>query len=149
MSTHDETAATEKPRRTLKPRITPRQRKAAKIIYDIATGQRTDIQNTGDIVIEAGYAATIKDTPHKVLENTGVQMALDELGFNELTAKNVVKQILTSNDAQDKDRLKAADMVFKVHGTYAAEKNVSLNIDATVDNERLLELAERLRNTAR
>jgi hypothetical protein len=142
MSTIEET----KPRRTLKPRITPRQRKAAKIIYDIATGERTDIHNTGDIVIEAGYAATIKDTPHKVLDNTGVQMALDELGFNELAAKNVVQSILNSKEEASKDRLKAADMVFKVHGTYAAEKHVSLNIDTTVDNERIIELANRLRN---
>lgn len=142
MSTTEET----KPRRTLKPRITPRQRKAAKIIYDIATGERTDIQNTGDIVIEAGYAATVKEVPHKILDTSGVQMALDELGFNELTAKNVVKQILTSNEAQHKDRLKAADMVFKVHGTYAAEKHVSLNIDAQVDEAKLLELAQRMRN---
>jgi hypothetical protein len=138
-----------KPRRTLRPRITPKQRRAARIIYDIATGERTDIQNTGDIVIEAGYAATIKDTPHKVLDNAGVQMALDELGFNELTAKNVVKQILTSNTEASKDRLKAADMVFKVHGTYAAEKHVSLNVELDGSNERLLELAERLRNGAK
>ena len=115
-------------------------------MYDIATGERTDIQNTGDIVIEAGYAATIKDTPHKVLDNTGVHMALEEYGFNELAAKNVVKNILHSEDAAHKDRLKAADMVFKVHGTYAAEKHVSLNIDAQVDNERIIELAQRLRN---
>ncbi len=135
-----------KPRRTLKPRITPRQRKAAKIMYDIATGERTDIHNTGDIVIEAGYAATVKEVPHKILDTSGVHMALEEYGFSELSAKNVVKEILNSKEEASKDRLKAADMVFKVHGTYAAEKHVSLNIDAQVDDARLLELAQRLRN---
>jgi hypothetical protein len=115
-------------------------------MYDIATGERTDIHNTGDIVIEAGYAATTKDVPHKILDTSGVHMALEEYGFNELSAKNVVKNILHSDEAANKDRLKAADMVFKVHGTYAAEKHVSLNIDAKVDDARLLELAQRLRN---
>jgi len=144
MSTNE--ATLNKPRRTLKPRITPKQRRAAKIIYDIATGERTDIKNTGDIVIEAGYSATVKDVPHKILDTSGVQMALDELGFNEITAKNVVKHILTNEISADKDRLKAADMVFKVHGTYAIEKHVNLNIDVQTADDRLIELANRLRN---
>ncbi len=141
-------AIEEKPRRTLRPRITPRQRRAAKIMADIATGERTDIKNTGDIVIEAGYAATVKEVPHKVLDNSGVHMALEEYGFSEINAKRVVESILSSDKAAHKDRLKAADMVFKVHGTYAAEKHVSLNVEIDSNNERLLELAAKLRGHA-
>jgi len=40
-------------------------------------------------------------------------------------------------------------MVFKVHGTYAAEKHMTLNIDTTVDTQAIVELAERLRNVSR
>lgn len=141
-----ETAAIVKPRRTLKVQPSPRQRRAARIMADIAMGKRTDIKNSGDIVIAAGYAATNKEQPKRILDTTGVKDALADIGFNEHTAKKVVESILSSDKAAHKDRLKAADMVFKVHGTYAAEKHVSLNIDSTVDNERIIELANRLRN---
>lgn len=134
-------------KRTLKVRPTPRQRRAAQLIVDSALGKRPDIKNSGDIVLEAGYAATVKEVPHKVLETSGVYQALEERGFNPETAKEVVKSIMLSHKAKDSDRLKASDMVFKVHGTYAAERNISLNIATEVSNERLLELAERLRNT--
>lgn len=150
MSTPDETeTATKKPPRKYKVTPTPRQRRAARIMADIAMGKRPDIKNQGDIIVEAGYAATNKEQPKRLLNTTGVEIALADNGFSPETAKNVVKQILEDSKAMHKDRLKAADMVFKVHGTYAAEKHVSLNVDATVDNERLLELAERLRNSAK
>ncbi len=125
---------------------TPKQRKAARIMADVAMGLRPDIQNQADIVLESGYGKTIAAVPSKVLNTSGVIDALADIGFNEHTAKKVVESILTSEDSAAKDRLKAADMVFKVHGTYAAEKHVSINIDAQVDDARLLELANRLRN---
>jgi hypothetical protein len=152
MSTHDDAATIEtataetKPRRKYKVTPTPRQRRAARIMADIAMGKRPDIKNQGDIIVEAGYAATLKDTPKTLLNTRGVETALADNGFSPETAKNVVKMILESNDAAHKDRLKAADMVFKVHGTYAAEKTVNLNIEHNTDDTRLLELAERLRN---
>jgi Holliday junction resolvasome RuvABC DNA-binding subunit len=157
MSTTDDTLKTEyaatdtlavKPKRTLKTTPTPRQRRAARIMADIAMGKRTDIKNQGDIVVEAGYSAATRVIPHKLLDTIGVKEALADIGFNEHTAKKVVEQILSSNEAAHKDRLKAADMVFKVHGTYAAEKHVSLNVEIDSNNERLLELAERLRKHA-
>jgi hypothetical protein len=115
---------------------------------DIAMGKRPDIQHTAQIVEQAGYAATVKEVPHKVLQTSGVEQALADNGFSPETAKNVVKMILESNEAAHKDRLKAADMVFKVHGTYAAEKHVSVNVEIDANNERLLELADRLRKHA-
>lgn len=149
MNTHDETAATVKPKRKYKVTPTPRQRRAAKIMLDVAQGKRPDIKNSGDIVLAAGYAATNKEQPKRLLNTTGVTEALSDYGFSPETAKKVVQQILESETAMHKDRLKAADMVFKVHGTYAAEKSVNVNIDATVDNERLLELADRMRKGVR
>ena len=126
---------------------TPKQRKVARIMVDVALGKRPDIQTTGDIVVQAGYAPTVKDVPHKVLKKSGVQDAIQDLGFNEETAKKVVQQILNSETAQHKDRLKAADMVFKVNGTYAAEKRINVNVETTVDTEKLMELAAMMRKS--
>lgn len=145
MST-SEVEQTDKPRRKYKVTPTPRQRRAARIMADVAMGKRPDIKSQGDIVVEAGYSPATKDSPKTLLNTNGVTTALEDIGFNEHTAKKVVQSILNSDKAMHKDRLKAADMVFKVHGTYAAEKHVSLNIDAQVGDTRLLELAQRLRN---
>lgn len=112
-------------------------------------GKRPDIKNQGDIVIQAGYSPTIAATPHDVLNTPGVTESLADLGFSPETAKNVVKLILEDSKAMHKDRLKAADMVFKVHGTYAAEKQINVNIEANIDNQALLSLAEKLRDTTR
>jgi len=153
MRTTDETVQGNKtattaplPKRKYKVTPTPRQRKVAQIIVDSARGKRPDIKNSGDIVIAGGYSPAIKDSPKDVLNTTGVTIALRELGFNPEGAKKVVESIMYNENSADKDRLKASDMVFKVHGTYAPDKHVSLNIDTTVDNERIIELANRLRN---
>jgi hypothetical protein len=128
---------------------TPRQRRAAKIIADIATGKRPDIKNSGDIVAAAGYAATNTTQPKRILDTEGVKDALADLGFTPDNAKNVVTFILNNTASKDQDRLRAADMVFRVHGTYAAEKTVSLNVDVETSDERVLELAKLLRDRAR
>lgn len=112
-------------------------------------GKRTDIKNTGDIVLEAGYAATVKEVPHKILDTSGVKEALSDIGFNPETAKKVVEQIMLDPTALHRDRLKASEMVFKVHGTYAAEKHLSVNVNAEVNTERLTELAQLMRQHLR
>ena len=142
MSTSEAT----KPPRKYKVTPTPRQRRVAKIMLDVAQGKRPDIKNQGQIVIEGGYSPAIEKSPHDVLNTTGVTIALKELGFNPEGAKKVVESILYNEKSADKDRLKASDMVFKVHGTYAVEKHVNLNIDVATADDRLIELANRLRN---
>ncbi len=146
MSTNETVTATKKPPRKYNVTPTPRQRRVAKIMLDVAQGKRLDIKSQGDIVIAGGYSPALKDSPKTLLNTRGVEVALKELGFNPEGAKKVVESILYNENSADKDRLKASDMVFKVHGTYAAEKHVSLNIDAQIDDTRLLELAQRLRN---
>lgn len=125
---------------------TPRQRRVAKLMLDVAQGKRPDIKNQGQIVVEGGYSPAIEKSPHDVLNTTGVTIALKELGFNPDGAKKVVESILYNENSADKDRLKASDMVFKVHGTYAPDKHVNVNVEANIDDTRLLELAQRLRN---
>lgn len=138
------TLSEKKPRKyNCKP--TPRQRRSAQLIVDSAMGKAPHIKNAGDIVIHAGYAPSIKKSPHDVLNTTGVDSALMELGFSPENAKRVVAKILNSDNSKDIDRLKASDMVFKVHGTYAESRSISVNIDVDATSPRLLEIAERLR----
>lgn len=141
-----EVTETKKPPRKYKVTPTPRQRRVAQLIVDSATGKRPDIKNSGDIIIAGGYSPANKEQPKRLLNTTGVTIALKELGFNPEGAKKVVESILYNEDSADKDRLKASDMVFKVHGTYAVEKHVNLNIDVATADDRLIELANRLRN---
>lgn len=135
-----------KVKRKYKVTPTPRQRKAAKLIVDSAMGKAPHIKNSGDIVIHAGYAASVQEVPHKVLNTSGVDIALEELGFSPENAKKVVSSIMNNDKAKHVDRLKASDMVFKVHGTYAEQRSINVNVDIDATNPRLLELAERLRN---
>ncbi len=152
-ATSEELAAadtlTVKPKRKYKVTPTPRQRRAARIMADIAMGIDTTTKNSGDIVIAAGYAATNKEQPKRLLNTTGVHEALADNGFSPETAKNVVKLILEDSKALHKDRLKAADMVFKVHGTYAAEKTLNVNVAVEQTPERILELAALMRRGQR
>ncbi len=124
-------------------KLTPtvKQRRAAQLTVDSATGKRPDIKSQADIVRLAGYAASVENVPHTVLNTYGYDTALQELGFNPETAKKVVESIMLNEEAQNKDRLKASDMVFKVHGTYAAEKHVNLNVDVEVPSERVAQIA--------
>lgn len=110
--------------RKRKPTI--RQRKAARLIADTALGV-TGFKTDKEIVRAAGYGISVEDSPDKVLETSGVKEALEELGFTSENAKKVVQKILNSEEAEHRDRLKAADMVFKVKGDYVADQNIKEN----------------------
>lgn len=110
--------------RKRKPTI--RQRKAAQLIVDTARG-KTGILTDAEIVRAAGYSQTVEQVPHKVLSNSGVLEALDDLGFNEETAKKVIAKILNSDESKDENKIRAADLVFKVKGSYVADQNTKEN----------------------
>jgi hypothetical protein len=91
-----------------------------------------------------GYAHSVAiGKPKEILESEGVQEELISMGFNTDTAKQVVSEILLGGE-NDTVKLRAADMVFKVHGDYAPEKHINLNIDADL-TEREQELRDSLR----
>jgi hypothetical protein len=48
------------------------------------------------------------------------------------SADNVVEEILHKPDAQDKDRLKAADMVYERMGAKAPQKSVAVSLSADI-----------------
>lgn len=81
-----------------------------------------------ELVVSSGYSPmSAESSAHLLVNQIGVKQELEELGFSEGAAKKVVADIL-HNGEEESSRLKAADMVFKVHGTYAPEKNVNLDI---------------------
>lgn len=111
---------------------TLRQKKLARAIVENAKKPQSD--TAGQMLEKVGYATSVaKHKPSEILEADGVQEELQELGFDPESAKKVVQSILTKG--KEENRLKAADMIFKVHSTYAPEKSISLvaTIDANND----------------
>lgn len=93
--------------------------------------------NKRDLLVSSGYALiTAESVPSKIMEQKGVIKELKHLGFNSDTAKKVVAEILENPMYEASERLAAAREVFKVHGDYAAEKQVNLNVSATAEQLR-------------
>lgn len=108
--------------------------------------------NKKELVVSSGYGEiSAESSAHIILDQKGVKDALHELGFNEDTAKNVVKQIMLDPETAASDRLKATDQVFKVQGSYAPEKSVSVNINANIEgtNPELDELRKNFNEKAK
>lgn len=113
------------------PRI--KQRKVAqKLIENVKLAKPL---TAGEIVESSGYGPSMKKNPQVVINSQGVKEALEEYGFTEDNAKKVVAKILLNDDTEPNARLKAADQVFKVHGSYAPEKSVNLNVEVEASPE--------------
>lgn len=79
--------------------------------------------------------AVARASAARTIGEKGVIEALATYGFTEENAKAVVSQIMTDEDTEGHVRLKAADMMFKVAGSYAPEKK-----DITTAGEKLSSL---------
>ena len=112
---------------------TQRQKKLAKAIVENLKADKP--KNAKELVVSSGYDITTaeKQVP-AVFEQKGVIEELEKLGFSEVKAKEVVGTILTSANEESNVRLKAADMVFKVNGTYAPEKSEVKQFNVQVNN---------------
>jgi len=123
---------------------TTKQKRVARLIIENET---LDKPLTGGQMLEkVSYSKGIQIQPSRVLESEGVREALNDYGFSEDNAKRVVSNILLNEEERSDTRLKAADMTFKVHGTYAPEKSqsVNVNVDARIeDKDGLNALRER------
>lgn len=122
-------------------RLTKKQRAFVNEFADTGNGTQS--------VIKAGYNVTSKDSAAvlaiETLSSNRVQEELKKLGFDTNNAKRVVSEILNKEHAEDRDRLKAAETVFKVQGDFAPEKHVTLNIDVE-PTERVTSILSRLTN---
>ena len=100
---------------------TLRQKKLAENI--VLNAKRGNKLNKKELVVSSGYGeVTGNKHAHIILEQKGVQEELENLGFDTESAKKVVKSILKSG--KEENKLKAADMIFKVVGEYAPEKHL-------------------------
>ena len=122
---------------------TQKQKRVAKLI--VANASLDKPLNGGEIVENSGYGVSMSKNPQVILNSEGVQDELEVLGFTEENAKKVVQQIMMSEETDDNARLKAADMVFKVKGTYAPEKKKiegSLDIHDTDELKKIADEVE-------
>jgi len=118
-----------------------RQKKVAKLIVENLDSPEP--LNKGEMLAKVRYSKGMQKQPIRILESKGVTDELAVLGFTPEAAKSVVSKIMNSDDVEPNARLKAADMTFKVHGSYAPEKTVSVNVDVGVSDEDL-EIAQQL-----
>jgi hypothetical protein len=110
---------------------TVKQKRVAKLIIENST---LDKPLTGGQMLEkVSYSPGIQKQPSRILESDGVREALTEYGFSEDNAKRVVSEILLNEEERAETRLNAAKEVFKVHGTYAAEKSTTFNLNVEAD----------------
>lgn len=111
---------------------TAKQKKVAQLLIENIELDKP--LNGGQMLAKVGYSKSMQHAKvNDVLESEGVKEALNDYGFNVETAKRVIGQILTDGE-NDNVKIKAADMVLKVHGTYAPEKSVNLNINEIHDS---------------
>lgn len=111
--------------------------------------QEGKVKPAKEVLESVGYGTGLQNSPQRVLNSEGVQKELKILGFDEDTAKEVVADLLVDSTVEPRDRLKAAEMVFKVHGTFAPVKTANLNAnmdlstdDTAVDLDLLVKEAE-------
>lgn len=111
---------------------TLKQRKVAEAVIENAASKET--KTAGEILENAGYSEAIIKNPQMVMRSKGVKEELYRLGFDEEAAKQVVGEILQFGD-EDKDRLKAAEIIFKVFGSFAPDKSINLNVEVEASEE--------------
>lgn len=112
------------------------QQKLARVIVESLTTDNPP--NKTEMLESVGYATTTAlHEQSRTIESKGVQEELISLGFSEDSAKRVVATILTNVENEPRDRLKAAEMIFKVNGSFAPVKTVNLNMNETIADPEL------------
>lgn len=111
-------------------------------------------RNKKELMVAAGYSqSTAEASPHVIFEQPGtinaIEVALESHGFTEVRAKTIVAEILEKSFAEDKDRLKAAELIFKVQGSFAAEKNITLTVKAEDLQRTIAEDLSRFRGSTK
>lgn len=104
------------------------QKKLAKaIVEDVANKRPT---GATQMLENVGYRETTAWHRQKdIFEAVGVTEELVNLGFTVEAADKVVTGVLLDPKAQDKDKLGAADRVYKRYGANAPEKTINTNLN--------------------
>ena len=116
---------------------TQKQKRIAKELIDNTQRKKPD---TAQAMVErVGYTrSAAKAKSKEIINSKGVKEAMIEYGFSEDKAKQVVGDILIKGK-KEKNKLSAADMIFKVQGTYAPTKSIQLNIEKKIIDPEILE----------
>jgi hypothetical protein len=97
----------------------------------VKNAKRSKPLNKTELLVTTGYSeVSAKAYATTIIEQKGVQEELKLLGFEPNRAKKVIAEIMTNKHAEDKDRLKAADMILNVFGEYAPEKSITMSVKA-------------------
>lgn len=113
------------------------QKKVAQLIVEESKSGK---KISGTKMLEkVGYSKGICKNAGKIIKSKGVQQELKRLGFSVDVAKDELGKIMLKGDNQDK--IAVAREIFKVHGTYAAEKqDISVNKELDQALDRLSKL---------
>lgn len=121
---------------------TVKQRKLAKVIAENAKLDKP--LNRGEMLSKVGYSKKVaKHKPSQIIQADGVKEALEELGFTEENAMKVVSEIMLNPKIKPEARLKATDQVFKVQGSYVADReqgNKTLIVNITSESAERFKL---------
>ena len=113
---------------------TIRQERVAQLIIENA---KLDNPLNGGAMLEKVRYGKISKQPSRILKSKGVKEVLKKSGFTEDNAKNVVQKIMLDEDIEPNARLKATDQVFKVEGSYAPEKSLTVNIEVPIGKQKV------------
>ena len=123
---------------------TQRQKRVARKLIENAISDNPITH--GEIVESSGYGISMKKNPQVIINSQGVQEELKNLGFHEDNAKKVVGEILDDLTVEPQHRLKAAEQVFKVSGSYAAEKHVNVTLQISAEErDKILGISTKVR----
>lgn len=111
----------------------------------VKNSRRKKPLNKKELVVSSGYSPVSAEASATFLiDQLGVQEELQNLGFDTDSAKKVVKSILQKG--KEENRLKAADMIFKIQGDYAPEKSLNINVDINAKDPRAVEIGKEFEN---
>ena len=100
--------------------------KQQKLAHEIVLNlKRKKPFNKAKLLDSVGYSCkTQRKKPGEIINQTGVQKELEVLGFDKMSAKEVVRDIMLNPKLKPNDRLKATDQVFKATSAYEAETHI-------------------------
>jgi hypothetical protein len=100
-------------------RLTPRQELFCRkyVEYSDATRAYKETYNSLEYSDICSYK--MMSRPHIQIR---IQQLMQATGFNDLSVANEHRKIITGERVDDRDKLKAIDMWYKIRGTYAPEK---------------------------
>lgn len=100
----------------------------------------------GEIVERSGFGPSMKKNPHVIMKSKGVLMELKAIGFHEDNAKRVVGEILDDHNNEPKDRLKASELIFKVHGSFAPDKHINVSLQvSSEERDKILGISSKVK----